>query len=317
MSAQVSGPSVTTVTGPDIRPSPAERFFNILGMAAIHGGAIVALFLGARPIDLALCGAFYVIRMFVITAGYHRYFSHRTFKTSRAFQFLIGLLGTTCTQKGPLWWAATHRKHHRESDGPNDVHSPIQRGFWYSHIGWILGGDHDQYDPNDVKDLYKYPELRWLDRWHVVPVLTFIALTAIFGGLRGVAWWYAMSTMLLMHGTFTINSLSHVWGKRVFNTTDDSRNNWLLAIITLGEGWHNNHHRYMQAVNQGFFWWQIDVSYSTLKVLSWFGIVWDLKKPPQRILDEARRGSPAPFAKVTEQVQAQVHDALLIPQDAE
>jgi stearoyl-CoA desaturase (Delta-9 desaturase) len=283
---------------PKIRPTGPERHFNVAGIAAMHVGAVIALYMGARPVDIALAGGFYLIRMWAITAGYHRYFSHRAYKTSRFFQFVIGLLGTFAVQKGPLWWAATHRRHHRESDKPTDVHSPVQRGFWWSHMGWILAAEHEAYDPKEIKDLYKYPELRWLDRYHVVPVLSYLGLTVAIGGLRGLCWWFCVSTVVLMHATFTINSLSHVWGKRVYATSDDSRNNWMLAILTLGEGWHNNHHRHMHSANQGFFWWQIDVSYYVLKALSFVGITWDLKKPPQRVLDEGRLGNPAPFAKV-------------------
>ncbi len=276
-----------------------ERVFNVLGVTAIHGGAIVGLVIGARPIDLAVCAALYFVRMFAITAGYHRYFSHRAYKTSRVFQFLLALLGTTATQKGPLWWAAIHRRHHRESDGPKDVHSPVQRGFWWSHMGWVMSDEFEQYEPSEVKDLWKYPELRWLDRFHVVPVLLFIAATVAFGGLHGITWWYCMSTALLLHGTFTINSLSHVWGHRRFATTDDSRNNFWLALITLGEGWHNNHHRYMHTANQGFYWWQVDISYYILKALSFVGVTRDLRTPPKRILEEGMKGDPAPFVKTT------------------
>jgi len=281
-----------------------ERLFNIGGMAAMHFGAVIALWMGARVIDVVICGVLYFVRMFAITAGYHRYFSHRGYKTSRAFQFVLGLLGTTATQKGPLWWSAIHRRHHRDSDTPRDVHSPVQRGFWWSHMGWIIANEHEEYDPSEVKDLWKYPELRWLDRYHVIPVLALLGASTIFGGLRGLCWWYCVSTVLVMHGTFTINSLSHVWGHRRFNTTDDSRNNPVLALITLGEGWHNNHHRYMQTANQGFYWWQVDISYYILKALSVVGITRDLRKPPQRILEEGLRGNPAPFVKVTEAVKA-------------
>jgi len=312
-----SGPS-------DLAPehSRFERLFNVLGMAAIHFGAACAIYLGARPIDVAICVGFYFLRMFAITAGYHRYFAHRSYKTSRVFQFLIALVATTATQKGPLWWAATHRRHHRESDRPGDVHSPVQRGFWYSHIGWVLDDSHEAMKPEEIKDFWKYPELRWLDRWHVVPVLTVIAASVVFGGWRGIAWWYCMSTFFLMHCTFFINSLAHVWGKRVYSTTDDSRNNWFLALLTMGEGWHNNHHRYMQSTNQGFFWWQVDVSYYVLRVLSWFGIVWEIKTPPQRILDEAKHGDVTPFQKVVdvvEQVKGVLPDPMPMPmpQDAE
>ncbi|MBI2394503.1 MAG: acyl-CoA desaturase [Deltaproteobacteria bacterium] len=264
----------------------------------MHFGVVLALWMGARTIDVAIVAGLYLVRMFAITAGYHRYFAHRAFKTSRVFQFLLALIGTTATQKGPLWWAAIHRRHHRESDTPRDVHSPVQRGFWWSHMGWILANEHEEYEPSEVKDLWKYPELRWLDRWHVVPVLALLLGTLFIGGLRGLTWWYCVSTVLVMHGTFTINSLSHVWGHRRFATSDDSRNNPVLALITLGEGWHNNHHRYMHTANQGFYWWQVDISYYALKALSWVGVTWDLRKPPQRVLDEGRRGKPAPFVRV-------------------
>jgi stearoyl-CoA desaturase (delta-9 desaturase) len=276
-----------------------EHVFNIAGIAAIHVGALVALIKGGSRLDWALVGGFYFVRMWAITAGYHRYFSHRAYKTSRAMQFLIALLGTTAVQKGPLWWAAIHRKHHRESDTPNDVHSPVQRGFWWSHIGWVLARDHEQYDERRVQDLAKFPELRWLDRWHVVPVLTYLGLTIAFGGLHGLCWWFCLSTVLVMHCTFFINSLTHVWGHRRFDTTDDSRNHPLLALLTLGEGWHNNHHRYQHSANMGFYWWQFDISYYVLRTMAAVGLVWDLRKPPQKILEEGLRGSPRPFVRKT------------------
>ena len=295
----------------------------------MHLGAVWALWhYGLRTLDVAIAVAFYVLRMFAITGGYHRYFAHRTFKTSRVFQFLLALVGTTATQKGPIWWSAIHRRHHRESDGPNDVHSPIQRGFWYSHIGWVLSAEHESYDGREVRDLVKYPELRWLDRWHVVPVLATIALTLALGGMRGLTWWYCVSTVALLHGTFTINSLSHVFGKRRFATTDDSRNNWLLAIVTMGEGWHNNHHRWQSSTNQGFYWWEYDVTYWILEALSFVGMVWDLRTPPKKVLDEGRQGTPAPFRKVVadrldavagkaSELGAQVRDAVSLPSPAD
>jgi len=288
-------------TRADTRHEKWERWFNIGGMAAMHFGAGLALWMGARPVDLAICFGLYFVRMFAITAGYHRFFAHKGYKTSRGFQFILGLIGTTATQKGPLWWAAIHRRHHRDSDTPKDIHSPVQRGFWWSHMGWIIANEHEEYEPSEVKDLWKYPELRWLDRFHVVPVLTLLFATLAIGGLRGLCWWYCASTVLLLHGTFTINSLSHVWGHRRFNTTDDSRNNPVLALVTLGEGWHNNHHRYMQTANQGFYWWQVDISYYILKALSFVGVTWELRTPPQRILDEGRKGNPAPFVKVSDE----------------
>ncbi|MBK7395982.1 MAG: acyl-CoA desaturase [Myxococcales bacterium] len=305
-----------------------ERLFNWGGLLAIHLGALVAfVFYRPRLVDVLICVAFYWARMFAITAGYHRYFSHRAYKTGRVFQFLLGLLGTTSTQKGPLWWAAIHRRHHRESDKPTDVHSPVQHGFFHSHIGWVLASDHEEYDPSEVKDLWKFPELRWLDRFHVVPVLAVIALAAVFGGARGVLWWYCASTAVLMHCTFFINSMAHVWGHRRFDTTDDSRNNFWLALITMGEGWHNNPHRFMQTANQGFYWWQVDASYYLLRALAFVGVTWDLKKPPARILEEGLRGKPAPYVRIDEVVEragqkaraaaAEVVAGLAHPADAE
>lgn len=277
----------------------AENFFNLAGIVAMHVGALIALFhFGFRTIDVAIAAGLYVLRMFAITGGYHRYFAHRTYKTGRVFQFLLALIGTTSTQKGPIWWSAVHRRHHRESDGPGDVHSPVQKGFWYSHIGWVLTSEHERYDDKEVRDLVRFPELRWLDRWQVVPVLAYLALTLAFGGLRGVCWWYCVSTVALLHGTFTINSLSHVFGSRRFSTTDDSRNNWLLAIITMGEGWHNNHHRWQSSTRQGFYWWEYDFTYYILRALAAVGVVHDLREVPKKVLDEGRLVRPTPFRAV-------------------
>jgi stearoyl-CoA desaturase (delta-9 desaturase) len=311
------------------RQIKAEQIFNLLGISAMHFGAILAVVhFGFRAIDVAIAVGLYVLRMFAITGGYHRYFAHRTYKAGRVFQFVLALIGTTSTQKGPIWWSAIHRRHHRESDGPNDVHSPVQKGFWYSHIGWVLTNEHERYDDKEVRDLVRYPELRWLDRWHVIPVLAYIGVTVAFGGLRGICWWYCVSTVALLHGTFTINSLSHVFGKRRFATTDDSRNNWLLAIVTMGEGWHNNHHRWQSSTRQGFYWWEYDFTYYILKALSLVGVVRDLREVPEKILAEGRLGNPPPFRKVVAdkldamadkaaELHGRVRDAVSIPSPAD
>jgi stearoyl-CoA desaturase (delta-9 desaturase) len=229
-------------------------------------------------------GLFYV-RMFGITAGYHRYFSHRAYKTSRWFQFLLALLGTTATQKGVLWWAAHHRDHHKYSDEPKDIHSPRQRGLWWSHLGWILSSKYDRTKLERIQDFAKYPELRWLNRYHVIPPILLGVACFLVGSWPLLIWGYFVSTVLLWHGTFTINSLAHVFGSRRYQTTDDSRNNWLLALLTMGEGWHNNHHHYQSTANQGFYWWEVDLSYYVLRLLSIFGIVWDLRTPPLHVRD--------------------------------
>jgi stearoyl-CoA desaturase (delta-9 desaturase) len=223
--------------------------------------------------------------MFGITAGYHRYFAHRSFKTSRWFQFVLACLGCSALQKGPLWWAAHHRHHHRFSDEKPDRHSPVTETFWHAHVGWILDPKNDPTDFAGIQDFAKYPELVWINRLHWVPGLLLGAACYAFGGWGAVAA-YVVSTVVLYHCTFMINSLAHVFGSRRYETTDDSRNNFALALVTMGEGWHNNHHHYQSAARQGFFWWEIDLSYYVLKGLSAVGLVRDLRQPPKHMLAE-------------------------------
>ena len=234
---------------------------------------------------VAVAVALYVVRMFGITAGYHRYFSHRAYKTGRGFQAVLAVLGATSAQKGPLWWAANHRHHHLESDTPDDVHSPVQHGFWWSHVGWIMSGAYDRTQLERVKDFARYPELHWLNRNHLIPPTLLAVLCAVLGGTTGLVWGFFVSTVLLWHGTFTINSLSHVFGSRRYATSDDSRNNGLLALITMGEGWHNNHHHYQSTANQGFYWWELDLSFYVLLGLERLGLVRDLRRVPAKVRD--------------------------------
>lgn len=250
----------------------------------MHLACFTAILTGVSWSAAALCIALYFVRMFGLTAGYHRYFAHRSYKTSRVFQFLLAALACSATQKGPLWWAAHHRRHHRFSDQEGDVHSPVRSGFWWSHVGWILSTKYEETDFDGIKDFARYPELRWLNTFHVVPVVILAVGCYLLGGWQYLVWGFFISTVLLYHGTFVINSLAHVWGNQRYETTDDSRNNFWLAIITGGEGWHNNHHHYMASVKQGFFWWEVDTSYYILRVLSWLGIVWDLRTPPEHLL---------------------------------
>ncbi|MDQ3264184.1 MAG: fatty acid desaturase, partial [Myxococcota bacterium] len=254
--------------------------------------------------------------MFAITAGYHRYFAHRAYQTNRVFQFLIALLGTTAAQKGPLWWAAHHRHHHRSSDQPDDIHSPVQDSFWWSHVGWILSDKYDATHFDAIKDFARFPELRLLNRFHLVPSIALAVGLHFWGGLSMLVWGYFISTVLLWHGTFTINSLSHVFGKRRYKTTDDSRNNWLLAIITCGEGWHNNHHYHQNTANQGWFWWEVDFSYYVLKLLSVFGIVKKLRLPPDAVrlahlkyTEEERVALNAPARKTAASIASEMTHA--------
>lgn len=235
----------------------------------------------------AVCIAAYLVRMFAITGFFHRYFSHRTYKMGRAMQFIAAFIGTMATQKGPLWWAAHHRIHHKESDSENDPHSSHE-GFWHTHWLWFLYEENNTVDYEGIPDLTRYAELRWLDRlWPVPPVLLGIGFF-LLGGWHLTVWGYFVSTFLLSNGTYTINSLMHYFGKQQYFTGDESRNHWLLAIITLGEGWHNNHHRYQAAARNGFFWYEYDITYYLLRLMSWCGLVSDLTPVPQKILEEGR-----------------------------
>jgi len=260
-----------------------------LPFAVIHLLALGVFFVKFRWPYLITCLALVAFRMFWVTAGYHRYFSHRSYKTSRAFQFVIAFMAMTSSQKGVLWWAAHHRHHHRFSDQEDDLHSPTLFGFFWSHVGWIISDKYNETRLNYIADFAKFPELRWLNKYHLIPPVALATVLILFGGWPLFVWGFCMSTVLLWHDTFTINSLSHLFGSRRYDTSDTSKNNWLLALLTLGEGWHNNHHHYMASARQGFFWWEIDITYYTLKVLSWVGLVWDLRKVPAHMLAEEQQ----------------------------
>ena len=277
----------------------------------LHLCLIAVFFVPVDATVLALCAFNYVWRMFGITGGYHRYFAHRSYKTSRVFQFFLAWLGGSAVQKGPLWWAAHHREHHRHSDTPVDPHSPHETSFWWSHVGWILTDEHTSTPWESIPDWAQYRELRILDRLHWVPGTCLGIACYLFAGWSGLVWGFVVSTILLYHGTFTINSLSHLFGNRRYATPDDSRNNFFLALITLGEGWHNNHHHYQSSANQGFFWWEIDISYYILRTFSLFGLVWDLRKPNEKAL--THRLIKAPATADLEQVAARAATADVSP----
>lgn len=271
---------------------------------AIHLLCLAAIQTGVRWEWVVLAAGSYYVRMIGVTAGYHRYFSHRSFKTSRVFQFLLAFWAMTSAQKGVLWWAAHHRHHHKYSDREEDFHSPLQRGFWYSHIGWILSDDHVKTDLGLVKDLSRYPEIRFLDRFYFLPPVVYGGLLYLLWGFPGLVWGFFVSTTALYHCTFFINSLTHLFGTVRYRSGDGSRNSLILALLCCGEGWHNNHHHYQIAANQGWFWWEVDLSYYVLVALSWVGLVWDIRTPPPQIkaatiaaeLSFRSHGSQAPAA---------------------
>ena len=267
---------------------------------ALHAGCLAVFVVGWSWTSVLVAAGLYLVRMFGITGVYHRYFSHRTFRTSRPVQLALAVLAASSAQRGPLWWAAHHRDHHRASDTEADPHSPAQVGFFRAHAGWFMSSRFYETNYKRIQDFARFPELVWLNRFDkVVPLslglATFLAGLALqrFAPSLGVTamqlfvWGFVISTTVLFHATASINSLAHLFGSRRYETGDDSRNNFWLALITLGEGWHNNHHQHMGCTRQGFYWWEIDVTFYVLKVLSWLGIIWDLKRVPEAAYDQS------------------------------
>jgi stearoyl-CoA desaturase (Delta-9 desaturase) len=300
---------------PGLADGVADRvdWLRTLPFMLVHLACLAVFVVGASPVALLAGLAAYLVRMFAITGFYHRYFSHRSFKTSRASQFVFGVLGAAAVQRGPVWWAAHHRHHHANSDDVSDLHSPHQHGFWRAHLGWFLTIKGFAPDFRLVKDLRRFPELRWLDRFDIaIPVLLAALMFALgitlhhrapqlhTSGSQMLVWGFFVSTVVCWHATYTINSLSHVIGRQRYRTGDTSRNNWLLAILTLGEGWHNNHHHYPSSARQGFYWWEYDLTYYVLKLMSWLGLIWDLKTVPIAVRDHSsRRLDATPRVKQT------------------
>jgi stearoyl-CoA desaturase (Delta-9 desaturase) len=268
----------------------------------VHLGCIGALWTGITLQAIVICMMLYWMRMFAICAGYHRYFSHHAYKTSRAFQFGLACLAQSSAQKSVLWWAAKHRHHHLHSDTKTDIHSPRHKGFFYSHVGWVFVPKNAETNLVKIADFACYPELMWLHKHELVPPTLLALLCLVIGGWPGLVVGFLWSTVLVYHATFCINSLAHVHGRKRYVTGDDSRNNWLLAFFTMGEGWHNNHHAYQSSARQGFNWWEIDPTFYILNALSWIGLVWDLKTPPTAV----RRNRHHLGSRVIERAAAQL-----------
>ncbi len=293
-----------TPDGPEKMRDEPDRvdWIRCLPFLILHLGCLAAFWVGVSPVAVWTAVALYFVRMFAVTGIYHRYFSHKTYSTSRVGQFLLALWGGTTVQRGALWWAYHHRHHHQHSDEPEDAHSPHVHGFWWSHIGWITSRRNFPTDYSTIKDLAKFPELVWLNRFDTVVPVVFAFAVFGFGALleahapglgtngwQMLVWGFFISTTFLFHGTACINSMAHLMGRRRFDTGDDSRNSFILALICLGEGWHNNHHRYQSATRNGFYWWEIDLTYYGLKALSWTRLIWGLKPVPKSIMEEAAR----------------------------
>ncbi|MEY3744101.1 MAG: hypothetical protein RLZZ541_1156 [Pseudomonadota bacterium] len=274
---------------------------RVVPFIILHLACFAVFWVGVSKFSVLFALALYAIRMFAVTGFYHRYFSHKTFRTTRAFQLVLAVIGATAVQRGPLWWASHHRQHHVNSDQNDDAHSPVQHGFLWSHLGWFLSNQHFATETTRVKDLAKFAELRWLDRFDIV-VPSLLALSIYMlgafladyyphfntNGPQLLIWGFVISTVVLYHATFTVNSLAHVWGNRRYATPDQSRNNLWIALLTLGEGWHNNHHHYPGSARQGFYWWEVDITYYGLKILATLGLIWDVRTVSNQMRNSRR-----------------------------
>jgi len=278
------------------------RAIPFIGM---HVACLGVFFVGWSWLAISIAVLLYALRVFTLTGWYHRYFSHRTFKTWRIVQFIFAVIGCSAVQRGPLWWAAHHRNHHVHSDDPEDLHSPRQYGFWWAHFGWFLTPKAFRTNFKVIPDYAKYPELRFLDRYDLVVPVALAVLLFGFGhlvalgapelevtGLQILVWGFFISTICCYHVTYLVNSAAHVIGSRRYETKDDSRNNWFVALLTFGEGWHNNHHHYPNSTRQGFYWWEIDLTYYGLRFMEMLGLVWDLKRVPKKVLEPKKRRAP-------------------------
>ncbi len=287
---EISHPTQPTLEVPQLARLPRERLTTreIIDSLPFLGVHLVAL-VGALVVlpswgDVALCLGVWYVRIFGISLAYHRYFAHRTFKTSRPFQFLLAFWAMTSAQKGVLWWAGHHRNHHRYTDMPGDPHSPARSGFFWSHMGWILSHRNADAPLDVIRDMARFPELRWLERWQYLPPALLAIALLLAGGVHALIWGFFVSTVILYHTTFAINSIAHEFGKRVYPTTDTSRNNWVLSLLTAGEGWHNNHHFFCSSARLGFHWWQYDPTYLAILAFAKLGLIWDVSVPPKRVL---------------------------------
>lgn len=250
----------------------------------VHLVCLAVFWVGWDWTAVGMCALSFFIRKFGITGGFHRYFSHRSYKTSRFFQFILAFIGGASAQKGAIWWAAHHRHHHKHSDTHEDLHSAQLEGFYWSHVGWVMSDEYEEFDDKSVQDLMKFPELRFLDKHMYIPPVLLAIVCWEWHGWVGLLWGFFISTVILYHTTFAINSLCHMFGNRRYATPEASKNSLWLAFLTLGEGWHNNHHHYPSSCRQGFFWWEVDISFYIIKTLGWLGIVWDIREPPAELL---------------------------------
>lgn len=246
-----------------------------LVMVVLHIGAIAALFMFSWKVLAVSLLLYWMTTGLGISMGYHRLHTHRSYKVPKALEYFFAVCGASTLEGGPIFWVATHRIHHQKSDQPGDPHSP-REGAWWAHAGWILLGESkhnntqlmSKYAPDLAKDRFYV----WLNNWHWVPTVLLAGLLYAIGGLPMMLWGVALRIVVGLHATWLVNSATHLWGSRRFATRDDSRNNWWVALLTFGEGWHNNHHAHPTSARHGLAWYEFDPSWLLLKVLRACGI---------------------------------------------
>jgi len=288
-------PPVERVSTPR-RAGRARSWRLGLPFVLVHIAVLGVFIVGWSPAAIIVAVLSYTTRAFGITAFYHRCFAHRSYRVPRAVGFGGAVLGAAAAQQGPLWWVAHHRAHHRYTDRPGDPHSPVVDGFWRSHLLWIFDPANASPDMERVKDLARFRELRILDRFdHLVPVSLALATTALgvvlalvtpglhTSGPQMFVWGFAVPTVLLYHSTFAVNSVAHRFGRRRFDTPDASRNQWVVACLTLGEGWHNNHHRFPTSARMGIGWLELDPTWWGIMALSGLGLASGVRRMPARV----------------------------------
>ena len=272
----------------------------VVGMLGFHLACLAAFFVGFSWAAVAIFFVFYVIKGMGVTTGFHRLLAHRSYKTNRFVQFLLALAGSMAVQGGPLWWVAHHREHHAETDTDLDIHSPVTKGMWQAHMGWMMTDEAFNEKGTNSRDLHKFPEIKFLQRyyvWILVAQIVFLfglgaGLNALYpqlatSGLQFVVWGFFISTVFTWHVTFMVNSVCHRWGAQPYDTGDASTNNVFIGILAFGEGWHNNHHHYPNSARHGLRWWQADVTYMLIRALEIVGLASDLKLPKE--LREAKK----------------------------
>jgi stearoyl-CoA desaturase (delta-9 desaturase) len=254
---------------------------NTIAIVAMHVFSVGAFFLPFHWYEIGLTALlWWVCGGLGICLCYHRLLTHRSFKTPRVVEYFLTLLGTTCWQGGPIKWVGTHRIHHKHSDGEEDPHSP-HHGFNWAHIFWCMMKEPPDYFPRDAaKDLQRDKVMVLIDKYHYVPQFAVAAFLMVIGwaiggpllGLAWVVWGVCIRTIFTFHATWFVNSAAHTWGYQTHETGDDSRNNWWVALLSFGEGWHNNHHHSQRTAAHGQRWWEIDLTYWTIKAMSWVGL---------------------------------------------